>query len=150
MNLSTKGRYAVMALMDLAVSDAPAVALSEISKRQGLPLPYLEQLFGRLRRSGLVLSQRGTYGGYFLARPASEISIADIIYAMGDDLMITRCKNKASSGLGCLPNQSTCRAHRLWSSLETQVIHFLQNTSLEEACRPEGDFFTSQPSGMRR
>src|ERR1700743_3297806 len=104
MRLSSKGRYAVMAMADLARHSVDpsvrAVALADIAKRQDLSLPYLEQLFTRLRREGLVVSHRGPGGGYRLARPADQLAVAEIVTAVDEPLETLRCKSKSG---GCMP-----------------------------------------------
>ena len=129
MKLSTKGRYAVTAMFDIAIhnSDGP-VSLSDISERQGISLSYLEQLFGRMRRSGLVASTRGPGGGYSLAHPADEIAIADIIVAVDENVDATRCGGNADC-----QNQQRCLTHELWEDLSSQIHMFLSGISLADA-----------------
>src|SRR5512143_3268290 len=113
MRLSTKGRYAVMAMVDLARRETDAiraVALAEIASRQEISLSYLEQLFARLRRKGLVQSARGPGGGYRLARAAAETSIAEIVLAVDEPLHATRC---AAKGKGCMLKGERCLTHDL-------------------------------------
>lgn len=130
MKMSTKGRYAVMAMIDIAhqSEDAP-VSLAEISERQDISQEYLEQIFSKLRRAGLVDSTRGPGGGYRLAREARDIAIADIILAADEELRVTRCGGDAVDG--CVLG-SRCNAHDLWSSLGRQMIYFLSSISLED------------------
>ena len=130
MQLSTKGRYAVMAMTDLA-GQAPerAVTLAEIAERQQLSLSYLEQLFARLRRRGLVLSVRGPGGGYRLARPADETSVADVVVAVDEPLRATRC---AGHGPGCMSGGARCRTHDLWVETGRQLQHYLEGVSLAD------------------
>src|SRR5512140_3473925 len=116
MHLSTRGRYAVMALVDLASREAAApgrrpVTLAEIAASQQLSLSYLEQLFGKLRRAGLVASARGPGGGYRLARPAHSVPIAEIVAAVDEEIRATRCFD--GSGLGCMADKSRCQTHEL-------------------------------------
>lgn len=129
MKLSTKGRYAVTAMFDIAIhnSDGP-VSLSDISERQGISLSYLEQLFGRMRRNGLVASTRGPGGGYSLAHPADEIAIADIIVAVDENVDATRCGGHADC-----QNQQRCLTHELWEDLSSQIHMFLSGISLADA-----------------
>ena len=129
MKLSTKGRYAVTAMFDIAIhnNDGP-VSLSDISDRQGISLSYLEQLFGRMRRSGLVVSTRGPGGGYSLAHPADEIAIADIIIAVDENVDATRCGGNADC-----QNQQRCLTHELWEDLSSQIHTFLSQISLSDA-----------------
>ena len=129
MELNTKGRYAVMAMADLAKYGADgSVPLPEIADRQRISLAYLEQIFVPLRRENLVKSQRGRSGGYRLTRPAHEICIAEIIMAVGEPVEITRCTTDV--GL-CLGDQK-CLTHELWRSLGVHIISFLSGISLED------------------
>lgn len=130
MKMSTKGRYAVMAMIDIGQNSHGApVSLNEISDRQEISQEYLEQLFGKLRRAGLVASTRGPGGGYTLARPASEIALSDVILAVDELLRVTRCSGDAVDG--CVKGQKCC-AHDLWSSLGRQMMFFLESVSLED------------------
>jgi len=131
MNLSTKGRYAVMAMVDLAShSSGRPVALNEIAQRQEISLSYLEQLFARLRRGGLVLSARGPGGGYRLARPADETRISDIMIAVDEPLKATRCE--IGSSRGCTGQQGRCVTHDLWEELGRQIHIFLSSVTLAD------------------
>lgn len=131
MKLSTKGRYAVMAMVDLATqnSDKP-IALADVAERQEISLSYLEQLFGRLRRGQLVKSVRGPGGGYLLARDASEIRVADVIMAVDEPIKATRCTPGSPSG--CQSRQQRCLTHDLWEELGNQIYLFLSSVSLED------------------
>lgn len=130
MELTTRGRYAVMAMADLARYGAgEPVALAAIADRQMLSLAYLEQLFGRLRRAGLVISARGRTGGYRLGRDASAITVADILRAVEEETRMTRCGGE--SALGCV-GEDRCLTHRLWQALGTHIAVFLSNVSLAE------------------
>lgn len=133
MRLSTKGRYAVTAMMDLAIHapDGP-VTLADISRCQSISLSYLEQLFSKLRRENLVRGVRGPGGGYQLAQPASEITIASIIAAV-DEKVDATCSGESDCGEG-----STCLTHELWCGLSRRIYDFLDSISLEE--------FLSRPS----
>jgi Rrf2 family transcriptional regulator, iron-sulfur cluster assembly transcription factor len=131
MNLSTKGRYAVMAMVDLARHSAgKPVALNEIAQRQEISLSYLEQLFARLRRGGLVVSARGPGGGYKLARAAEETRIADIMTAVDEPLRATRCE--VGSPRGCTGHQGRCITHDLWEELGRQIQIFLSSVTLAD------------------
>jgi Rrf2 family transcriptional regulator, iron-sulfur cluster assembly transcription factor len=132
MRLSTKGRYAVMAMADLARrQDEPcrAVALADIAARQEISLSYLEQLFARLRRKGLVQSARGPGGGYRLTRTAEETSIADIVLAVDEPLRATRC---AEQGKGCMLKGERCLTHDLWDDLGHRIEDYLASVSLAD------------------
>ncbi len=133
MKLSTKGRYAVMAMADLAHhSNGRPVALAEVADRQEISLSYLEQLFGRLRRSGLVSSVRGPGGGYMLARDASEMRIADIILAVDEPIKATRCT--PGSPTGCHSHKGRCLTHDLWEELGNQIYLYLSSVTLADVC----------------
>jgi Rrf2 family iron-sulfur cluster assembly transcriptional regulator len=133
MRLSTKGRYAVMALVDLASnSNGRPVALADISSRQEISLSYLEQLFAKLRRSGLVKSVRGPGGGYLLARSAEDTRISDAILAVDEPIRATRCK--PNSAAGCHSDKSRCLTHDLWEELSHQIQLFLSAVSLADVC----------------
>jgi Rrf2 family iron-sulfur cluster assembly transcriptional regulator len=131
MRLSTKGRYAVMAMADLAIhSSGDPVSLAGIAERQEISLSYLEQLFGKLRRNSLVRSVRGPGGGYVLSRPDSEIRISDIVVAVDENLTATRCK--PGSATGCLSDRSRCLTHDLWDELGNQIHMYLSSVSLAD------------------
>ncbi|MBC8036378.1 MAG: Rrf2 family transcriptional regulator [Rhizobiales bacterium] len=130
MKMSTKGRYAVMAMIDIGEHSAgQPVSLAEIAERQDISQEYLEQLFGKLRKAGLVESARGPGGGYRLAREASEIPMADIILAVDEPLRVTRCEGDAVEG--CVKGEK-CSAHDLWSSLGRQIMYFLGSITLDD------------------
>ena len=132
MRLSTKGRYAVMAMVDLARRESEAVravALADIAARQEISLSYLEQLFARLRRRGLVKSARGPGGGYRLAKGAGETTIADIVHAVDEPLRATRC---ASKGKGCMMKGERCLTHDLWEDLGSRIEDYLASVSLAD------------------
>ena len=132
MRLSTKGRYAVMAMADLArrqEEPCRAVALAEIASRQEISLSYLEQLFARLRRKGLVQSARGPGGGYRLTRTAAETSIAEIVLAVDEPLRATRC---SVPGKGCMLKGERCLTHDLWDDLGHRIEDYLASVSLAD------------------
>lgn len=126
MRLTTKGRYAVTAMLDLALHarDNP-VPLADISERQGISLSYLEQLFARLRRQGLVDSARGPGGGYRLSRDANQIAVADVIEAIDENVDVTRCGGKGNCQGG-----EPCLTHELWCDLSNQIRTFLGGITL--------------------
>ena len=126
MRLTTKGRYAVTAMLDLAIHfDKGPISLADISERQGISLSYLEQLFTKLRRKELVRSTRGPGGGYSLSRDAHDIAIAEIITAVDEKMDTTRC-----GGLANCQGDDRCLTHELWSSLSEQIYSFLSGISL--------------------
>jgi Rrf2 family iron-sulfur cluster assembly transcriptional regulator len=130
MQLSTKGRYAVMAMTDLAGEvSGRAVPLATIAERQQISRPYLEQLFARLRRRGLVNSVRGPGGGYRLARPAAEMSVADVVIAVDEPLRATRCNG---SGPGCMKGGARCVTHELWEETGRRIHDYLAGVSLAD------------------
>ena len=136
MELSTKGRYAVMAMVDLAAQGAgvgasgPSVRLAEIAIRQEISQSYLEQLFARLRRAGLVQATRGPVGGYLLARPPRETFISDIMRAVEEPLKVTRCDAHVRSG--CLLGNKRCLTHDLWDELSQHIHNFLGAITLTD------------------
>ena len=126
MKLTAKGRYAVTAMLDLAVNaDEGPVSLADISGRQEISQAYLEQLFAKLRRADLVTSVRGPGGGYLLARPGDAISIADIVGSVDESVDATRCQGRANCQGG-----ATCLTHELWADLTDQIHEFLSNINL--------------------
>lgn len=131
MKLSAKGRYAVMAMCDLASqSNGKPVALADIAERQEISLSYLEQLFAKLRRGGLVNSVRGPGGGYLLAREASETRVADIILAVDEPIRATRCT--PAQPFGCRGNKARCLTHDLWEELGNQIYLYLSSVSIAD------------------
>ena len=128
MRLSTKGRYAVTAMMDLALREGRGpVTLAEISRCQGISLSYLEQLFARLRRRGLVVGMRGPGGGYRLSRPASDITVAEIIDAVDEQVDATLCGGREN----CRDGES-CLTHELWMDLSRQIHDYLDSINLAD------------------
>jgi len=133
MKLSTKGRYAVMAMVDLAShSRGSPVALADIAERQEISLSYLEQLFGKLRKGGLVKSVRGPGGGYLLSRPAQQIRVSDIILAVDEPIQTTRCS--PGTPAGCHDDKGRCLTHDLWEELGNQIYLYLSSVSLADVC----------------
>lgn len=134
MRLSTKGRYAVMAMVDLAHhSQGKPVALADIAERQEISLSYLEQLFGRLRKGGLVGSVRGPGGGYLLSRDPDQMRVSDIIAAVDEAIKTTRCDS--GSPTGCHHNRSRCLTHDLWVELSNQIYLYLSSVTLADVCQ---------------
>lgn len=130
MRLNTKGRYAVMAMADIAkYGDGKAIPMAQIAERQQISLPYLEQLFAKLRQSELVTSARGPGGGYILSRPADQIYIGEIMRAVGEPVKMTRCEGMKEGG--CL-NGEDCITHTLWSALSDHIYAFLASISLQD------------------
>ena len=131
MKLTTKGRYAVMAMADLAsYSKNKPVSLSEISIRQNISLAYLEKLFFHLKQNKLVKSVRGVKGGYALERPASEIKLSNIFYAVNEEVKTLNCKKDSKKG--CNNKSIKCITHNLWDKLDSHINGFFENVKLEE------------------
>ena len=131
MRLTTKGRYAVMAMADLAsYSKNKPVSLSEISKRQNISLAYLEQLFIHLKEEKLVKSVRGVKGGYALEKPAAEIKLSNIFHAVNEEVKTLNCKK--DSKRGCNNKSIKCITHTLWDKLDNHINGFFENIKLEE------------------
>lgn len=128
MRLTTKGRYAVTAMLDLAIhAKQGPVSLNDISGRQEISLSYLEQLFSKLRRNELVSSVRGPGGGYRLSRPGSDINIAQVVDAVSESIDVTRCQGKGDCQQG-----EACLTHYLWCDLSDQIHDFLEGISLQD------------------
>ena len=133
MKLGTRGRYAVTAMVDLARhSNGNPVSLAEIAERQQISLSYLEQLFAKLRRSGLVRSVRGPGGGYRLAHDRDQVRISDIIVAVDEPLHAIRCA--PGTAAGCRGDRSRCLTHDLWEELSNQIHLYLSSVSLGDVC----------------
>ncbi len=129
MRLTTKGRYAVTAVLDLAFhQDSGPVSLAAISERQCISLSYLEQLFAKLRRNGVVTSTRGPGGGYSLQRNTDEISVSDVILAVDEGTKITQCGEVEA----CSGGDYQCLTHDLWQELSNEIRNFLDNITLAE------------------
>jgi len=128
MKLTSKGRYAVTAMLDVTIHAASEpVSLADISGRQAISLSYLEQLFSKLRKSGLVISVRGPGGGYRLGKCSAEITIADVISAVNEDVDATKCQGKGNCQAG-----EACLTHSLWEGLSEHIEEFLTNITLAE------------------
>jgi len=128
MKLTSKGRYAVTAMLDVTIhaSHGP-VSLADISERQGISLSYLEQLFSKLRKHGLVISIRGPGGGYRLGKCSAEIAVADVIIAVNESVDATKCQGKGNCQGG-----EQCLTHSLWQGLSERIEEFLKNITLAE------------------
>ena len=131
MRLTSKGRYAVMALVDLARFDGiNPVSLRDISLRQGISLDYLEQIFSKLRKKEIVQSVRGTQGGYILNRKAKEIKLTNIFDAVDEKVKPVQCKKESKKS--CNGRSTKCLTHNLWDELETHINDFFEKKSLED------------------
>lgn len=134
MKLSTKGRYAVMAMVDLAQqSDGRPIALADVARRQDISLSYLEQLFSKLRRNGLVKSVRGPGGGYLLSDPPTEIRISEIVLAVDEPIHATRCS--PGSPEGCRGTHERCATHDLWEGLGNEIYGYLRSVTIADVCQ---------------
>ena len=145
MRLTTKGRFAVTAMIDLALNsgDGP-VTLAAISERQKISLSYLEQLFGRLRRYGLVESVRGPGGGYCLARTDADITIADVVRAVDEMLDATQC-----GGLQNCRQAQRCMTHELWSTLNDRIYEFLSSVTLADEVKKQRQINATELPALR-
>lgn len=133
MRLTTKGRFAVTAMIDVAMHGTHGpVTLAAVSERQKISLSYLEQLFGKLRRHGLVESVRGPGGGYNLARPSDDVSVADVIVAVDEQIDATQCGGKEDCH-----GDRRCMTHELWASLNDHIFAYLRAVSLGELVRKQ-------------
>ncbi len=134
MILGTKARYAVMAMVELAArgTDRP-VALAELAESQEITVPYLEQIFSKLRHGGLVESVRGPKGGYVLTKPASDMAIVEIVRAVEEAIKMTRCGSHDDKK-GCMVSSSRCATHDLWEGLEKQIEGYLGSVTLADVC----------------
>jgi len=131
MKLTTKGRYAVMAMADLASNiNAGPISLSEISLRQNISLAYLEQIFIKLKNKKLVKSARGATGGYILEKPASEIKLSNIIFAVDEEVKMLNCKKNSKKG--CNNKFTKCITHNLWDELDQHINSFFEKVKLQD------------------
>mgnify|MGYP005641096161 CR=1 FL=1 len=131
MKLTTKGRYAVMAMADLALfKDNGPISLSDISLRQNISLPYLEQIFIKLKDNNLVKSTRGAKGGYVLEKPAHDIKISNIISAVDEEVKMLNCKKESKKG--CNNKSSKCITHNLWDQLDQHINNFFEKVKLQD------------------
>lgn len=136
MRLTTKGRFAVTAMIDVALYGTKGpVTLAAVSERQKISLSYLEQLFGKLRRHGLVESVRGPGGGYNLARAAADVSVADVILAVDEPIDATQCGGREN----CHDGDKRCMTHELWASLNTHLFAFLRSVTLADLVAQQND-----------
>lgn len=131
MILGTKSRYAVMAMVELAGHDtSKPVTLSELAEAQEITIPYLEQIFSKLKQKGLVKSVRGPGGGYVLAKPAAELRISEIVLAVDESLKMTRCESHSEEG--CMATKARCVTHELWDGLSMQIYNYLHSITLAD------------------
>ena len=131
MKLTNKGRYAVMAMADLASNDNQGpISLTEISLRQNISLAYLEQIFIKLKNNKLVKSSRGSSGGYILEKPASEIKLSNIIFAVDEEVKTLNCKKQSKRG--CNNKSTKCITHNLWDQLDQHINGFFEKVKLQD------------------
>ena len=134
MKLTNKGRYAVMAMADLASNaNKRPVSLTEISSRQNISLAYLEQIFLKLKNNKLVKSSRGVNGGYILEKPASEIKLSNIIFAVDEEVKTLNCKKNSKKG--CNNRSTKCITHNLWDQLDQHINGFFEGVKLQDLTR---------------
>lgn len=134
MLLTTKGRYAVMALVDMAnCGSGKPISIASIAKRQEIDEGYLEQLFAKLKREGLVISVKGPGGGYKLSKPRKDINIIEIMTAVDEGVKMTRCRNESDDG--CLSDKTRCFTHHLWEELGEHIYSYLKSITLEDVCK---------------
>ncbi|MBR1671705.1 MAG: Rrf2 family transcriptional regulator [Fretibacterium sp.] len=146
MKLSTTTRYGLRALSDLCAQEGDVpVSVSDIAKRQNIPLNYLEQLFAKLRRGGVLKSIRGAQGGYLLARPAGEISVAEVIRALGEPIVFGDCQMEE----GCV-NAPTCPTFRLWRKVKGSIDDILMETTLEDILKDKMSLLEADESEPER
>ena len=144
MRLSTSARYSLRALSDLCTCPQEPVSVSDIASRQNIPSAYLEQLFGKLRRGGILESVRGSQGGYILARPENEITIAEILQAIGEPLIFGSCQTEK----GC-ENAVKCPTFSLWRKVKGSVDDILRSTTLEDIADETITLLDAQPDPER-
>ena len=138
MRLTSEGRYAVMALVDLARFDnITPVSLRDISLRQGISLDFIEQIFSKLRKKEIVLSVRGTQGGYILNRKAKEIKLTNIFDAVDEKVKTLQCKKESKKG--CNGKTTKCLTHNLWDELESHINNFFEEKSLEDLVKDNAE-----------
>ena len=131
MKLTSKGRYAVMAMADLASNNGTGpVSLTEISLRQNISLAFLEQIFIKLKAKKLVRSSRGANGGYFLDKPAADINLSNIIFAVDEEIKTLNCKKNSKKG--CNNRLSKCITHNLWDQLDQHINNFFEKVKLQD------------------
>ena len=134
MKLTTKGRYAVMAMADLASNvNAGPISLTEISLRQNISLAYLEQIFIKLKNKKLVKSARGAAGGYILEKPASDIKLSNIIFAVDEEVKTLNCKKQSKRG--CNNKSTKCITHNLWDQLDQHINGFFEKVKLQDLAK---------------
>ena len=144
MKLTTKGRYAVMAMADLALyQNGKPVSLNDISLRQNISLSYLEQLFSKLKNGKLVKSVRGPSGGYILDKNPKDIKLSNIIFAVDEEVKTLNCKKESKKG--CNGKLTKCVTHNLWDELENHINSFFEKKSLEDLLK--NNFETRNPNG---
>ncbi len=145
MRLTTRGKYAVTALLDLSLNESgnKFISISQIALRQDMSVSYLEQLFRNLRKAGIVQAARGPGGGYRLSRPSTEINVSEVVASVEDKMDATQCGGASDCHSG-----NTCLAHDLWTELNDQVDSFLLNKSLEDVIANKRTSFARKQEGL--
>ena len=139
MKLTTKGRYAVMAMADLASNaNTGPISLKEISLRQNISLAYLEQIFIKLKNKKLVRSTRGATGGYILEKPSSEIKLSNIIFAVDEEVKMLNCKKQSKKG--CTNKSTKCITHNLWDQLDQHINGFFEKIKLQDLVKQNQNY----------
>lgn len=136
MNITTKCRYALQAVMDLAISNSAVgrrVSVVDIAKRQNIEVSYLEKILVELRNAELLCSKTGPQGGYHLAKSATEMTVREVLMAVSDNHKLTRCSRQKTPG-GCLENSEVCIAHKFWKKLERHIADFMMDYTIHEVC----------------
>ena len=147
MILGTKARYAVMALVDIVThNQGRPIALGDIASRQEISLAYLEQIFPKLKKAGLVRPVRGPGGGYMLCEAADTVPVLKIVEAVDESLQMTRCSHSTSAHQGCMADKSACATHHLWQGLGDCITEYLSSITLEDVCQRalRNDFTTDK------
>ena len=142
MFLTTRGRYAVMAMVDMAIRDQTApVRLLDVAAAQEIQISYLEQIFSQLKKYGLVIATKGPNGGYQLSKAADEIKLAEIIKAVNENIKITRCINNSND---CMSKKRSCITHHLWEGLEKHILYYFDSITLADVYKNEVSQIHSQ------
>ncbi len=145
MQLTTKGRYAVMAILEMATTNNKSpIPLNEIASKQNIPISYLEQIFLKLKKAGLVNSIKGPKGGYFIQASLSEIKIAHIIDAVEENIKMTRCQ-LGSQDNRCMPSKAKCNSHYLWCGLTDHIRSYLEAITLADVMSRNKGLFNDLP-----
>lgn len=148
MQLGTKGRYAVSALLSMAHDPFAVTSLTTISEKENITIPYLEQLFSKLRRAGIVKSHRGQTGGYSFFKDIKDISVAQIVLAVDENLYFTRCSRGSTTS--CNGSKNVCKTHHLWEELTNRTFRFLESVTLEDVLNDKVETIDSAKNLVRK